>query len=97
MLPETVAAVVMIFPQSESNASSSSRKSPLCIAKLCKHAVATITTSDFCKRMRKGMRRQRNLCFQIPSIVSTFPLVLICALLKFFSCVVVGLATGVIK
>ena len=41
MLPETVAAVEMIFPQSESNASSSSRKSPLCIAKLCKHAVAT--------------------------------------------------------
>ena len=97
MFPETVAAVEVIFLLFKCNASSSSRKSPLCIAKLCKHAVATITTGDFCKRMRNGMRRQRNLCFQIPNILSIFPLILICALLKFFSCVVMGFATGVIK
>ena len=58
MFPKTVAAVEVIFLLFESNASSSSRKSPLCITKLCKHAVATITTNDFCKRMHNGMQRQ---------------------------------------
>ena len=72
-------------------------KSPLLIAKLCKHAVDTITVREFSKCIRRGMRRQQNLCFYTPNILSIFLLVAICALLSFLSLAVTGLFTGVIK
>ena len=84
LFPDKVPLELFMMINSPATSGSSSIKSPMLIAKLCKHAVDTISVRKFSECLRRGMRRQQNLCFHTPNVLSTFPLVAICTFCNFF-------------